>query len=213
LRSVQYRAEVFDVRDLDEAKSIILTPEEGATTDERWEKETPYLVGEIRRRLAPTADSVILDYGCGIGRIARELIRDSGCTVIGVDISFRMRCFAQAYVQSENFVVCSISGLDRLIQRGLRVDHAYAVWVIQHCADPSEDITRLAHATQVGGLLYVANTHHRCLPTNVGWVDDGQDVTALISSRYDPLGTTPFPEGVVTDELRRIAASSLWRRK
>ena len=33
----------------------------------------------------------VLDYGCGIGRIAKELILKTSCKVIGVDISESMR--------------------------------------------------------------------------------------------------------------------------
>jgi len=33
-----YTPSVFDVRDVDEARRIILTPEAGTTTDERWQR-------------------------------------------------------------------------------------------------------------------------------------------------------------------------------
>jgi hypothetical protein len=49
---VVYRPQVFDVPDVDAAKAIILTPERGTTTAERWEVETPYLVDAIGRELA-----------------------------------------------------------------------------------------------------------------------------------------------------------------
>ncbi|MBT3267117.1 class I SAM-dependent methyltransferase [Candidatus Poribacteria bacterium] len=212
MKKPKYTPDVFDIRNLAEAKSVILTPEEKTTTDERWERETPFVVGEIVRLMEPTADSVILDYGCGIGRIARELIRHSGCIVIGVDISVRMRSFARAYVRSERFVACSTSELDRMMQDGCRVDHAYTVWVLQHCADPSSDVARMACAVGAGGRLYVVNMHDRRVPTDVGWVDDEQDVNAVISNQFEPLWTAPLPEDVVSNELRDAAACSLWRR-
>jgi len=213
LKALHYKPGVFDVRTVNDAKAIILEPDEEITTAQRWERETPFLVREIGRLAQPTAESVLLDYGCGIGRIAKELIRQFGCTVIGVDISFRMRGLAHNYVLSDNFVVCSPASFDQMLQHGLRVDHAYAVWVIQHCQDPSTDVARLARAVGGGGLLYMANTHRRCVPTDAGWVDDGQDVRALISDEFDRLTTTPFPEGVVSDHLRQRADCSLWRRK
>jgi len=41
-----YRPETFDVGTEADAKVIILTPE-GSTTDERWERETPYIADDI----------------------------------------------------------------------------------------------------------------------------------------------------------------------
>ena len=39
--SANYTPAIFDVRDVDEVRRIILTAEAGTTTDERWAKETP----------------------------------------------------------------------------------------------------------------------------------------------------------------------------
>jgi hypothetical protein len=49
---VVYQPEVFEVAGLDAAMEVILTPEQGTTTAERWEFETPYLVDQIGRELA-----------------------------------------------------------------------------------------------------------------------------------------------------------------
>jgi SAM-dependent methyltransferase len=92
-----YNSGIFEVANLDDARRIILTPEGGLTTDERWESETPYLVGLVAENLQLTADSVIVDYGCGIGRLARELIARYGCRVVGVDISAQMRSLAERF--------------------------------------------------------------------------------------------------------------------
>ena len=66
--SRSYDASVFDVADLDAAKRIILTPE-NSTTQERWAVETPYLVELIAAHLPIDRETVLLDYGCGIGRM------------------------------------------------------------------------------------------------------------------------------------------------
>lgn len=76
-----YRPDVFDGTDIDSAMRIILTEEAGTTTEERWQRETPYLVNEIGRALELDAQSRVLDYGCGIGRIAKGLIDRYGCRV------------------------------------------------------------------------------------------------------------------------------------
>src|SRR5260221_8560231 len=96
-----YRPDIFEVSDLESAMQIILTPETGTTTQERWEYETPYLVNEIGRTLGLDDNSCVLDYGCGVGRIARGLIERYHCFVIGVDISTGMRQLAPEYVKSD----------------------------------------------------------------------------------------------------------------
>ena len=69
-----YQPQIFEVNDLEAVMQIILTPERGITTRERWEYETPYLVDEIGRARDLDGNSCVLDYGCGIGRIAKGLI-------------------------------------------------------------------------------------------------------------------------------------------
>jgi len=69
------------VNDIAQAMSIILTPE-GSTTAQRWETEPSYLADPIAEQLPITADSRVLDYGCGIGRLAHELIRRHGCRIV-----------------------------------------------------------------------------------------------------------------------------------
>ena len=109
----EYRPQVFDVPDVGAAKGMILTPEPGTTTAERWELETPYLVAAIGRELGLDAEYCVLDFGCGIGRIAKGLIERYGCRVMGVDISERMRALAPEYVGSARFAAWSPDELDR----------------------------------------------------------------------------------------------------
>jgi len=60
-----YTPEIFDVRDIDEARRIILTAESGTTTDERWTKETPWLADRILEHFPLTERHVVIDFGCG----------------------------------------------------------------------------------------------------------------------------------------------------
>jgi SAM-dependent methyltransferase len=89
-----YRPEIFNPSSVDDARRIILTPEPGLSTDERWDRETPYLADRLVETMMPDESSLVLDFGCGIGRLAKAVIERSGCTVIGVDISARMRAYA-----------------------------------------------------------------------------------------------------------------------
>ena len=73
----KYSPCLFEVDDLETAKRVILTPEQGTTTEERWEKETPYIVEQISECLKPDPGTCILDYGCGVGRIMVDGVRVS----------------------------------------------------------------------------------------------------------------------------------------
>jgi SAM-dependent methyltransferase len=198
-----YRPEVFEVNDLESAMQMILTPEAGTTTQERWEYETPFLIDEIGRGLRLDGESCVLDYGCGIGRLAKGLIERHNCFVVGVDISTSMRQLAPGYVKSARFSVCAPDMLDRMIVQGLRVTHAYACWVIQHCLAPDTDLARIDSALASNGKLFVLNANHRCVPTDRGWVSDGISVEELLTRRFERIAKGDLPEVISTPEVAK----------
>ncbi len=88
--SLTYNPDVFAVNDISSAMQIILTAED-SSTEVRWKTETPYLAGLIGQWLDITPHSVLLDYGCGIGRMAKELITRHGLRVIGLGVNASLR--------------------------------------------------------------------------------------------------------------------------
>jgi SAM-dependent methyltransferase len=208
-----YDPSVFDVSDMNQAMRIILTAE-SSTTRERWEKETPYIADLVGRKMSITADTLLLDYGCGIGRIAKELIARYGCRVVGVDISPSMRAFAAVYVESDRFFACSAAMLDLMLERGLSFDNAISIWVLQHCERPAGEIDRIRRALKADGKLLVVNSFARVVPgvekklfTAVptlerNWFDDGVDVSGLLRSTFSQLDDGPVPAslpGIIAD--------------
>ena len=183
-----YNPDIFSVTTPGEAKEIILTEEAGVSSEERWVTETPYLAEIICDQVALTTESVVLDYGCGIGRLARELIARRNCFVIGVDISPPMRELARGYVDSDKFIACAPATLDGLLARGLRADAAISVWVLQHCLRPAQDVARIRAALQPGSRFLLVNNFNRVVPTvEEAWTDDGIDIHALVSEHFQPL--------------------------
>jgi SAM-dependent methyltransferase len=179
-----YNPAIFDAADIDSAKQIILTPE-GGSTEDRWIIETPFLLDFYARAVSLTPSTVVLDYGCGIGRLSKGLIERHGCSVIGVDISARMRAMAVEYVNSDRFVVCAPAGLDAMARRGLRCDTAVAAWVLQHCLSPAEDVARLAGVLKPNGGLLVLNNIHRAVPTTEKvWENDGLDILEMLKRQF-----------------------------
>ncbi len=181
---MRYDPRAYDVENLAQAKRVILTPVAGITSEERWERETPYLVEEIGNFLSPTEDTVILDYGCGIGRLSKGLISRYRCSVMGVDISASMRRLAVEYVNSPRFSVCSLDFMTKRIASGFSAHHAIAVWVLQHCPFVERDIQTIERTLKPGGVFYVLNDVKRSVPTSTGWVNDGKDVRALLLREF-----------------------------
>jgi len=208
-----YRPQVFDVPDVGAAKGIILTPERGTTTAERWARETPFLAEAIGRELGLGPDHRVLDFGCGIGRVAKELIDRHGCAVVGVDLSERMRSLAPEYVGSPRFVAWSPDELDRQVAGGFRASHAVACWVIQHVLHPDAELARIEAALAPGGELFVLNQGLRAVPSSHGWLDDGVSVEALLAARFDVVSRGVLPERVTTPEIAATAYTMRLRKR
>lgn len=171
--SATYFPDVFAVQDIEQARQIILTGE-GSTTTERWQVETPWLVDTISSLIDITPDILLVDYGCGVGR------------VLGVDISQQMRSLAIAYVQSDRFSTCSPEMLQGFIDDGLHVHAAISIWVLQHCLKPGEDIGRIRDVMRPGAPLFVLNNTYRAVPTKeLAWVNDGIDIKSTLSLAFD----------------------------
>lgn len=182
-----YTPEVFDVPDLGAAKQIILTPTaEGRDTQARWQIETEYLLNLIGHCCKLRPGSTVLDYGCGIGRLAKPIIERFGARVTGVDISPQMRALAIDYVASDRFTVLRPEGLDCLLREGEQFDAIISVWTLQHAKHPHDDIDRIEQALRRDGRLFVVNEKRRCVPTReLGWIDDGIDIRKELANAFE----------------------------
>jgi SAM-dependent methyltransferase len=192
--SAQYYPEIFDAADLTRAKETILTDEgPGADTESRWAVETPYVMELIAKAFSLRPEMVVLDYGCGIGRKAKAMIDASGCSVLGIDISPRMRAMARDYVQSDRFLAVSPQQFDMMVGAGLRVDAAISIWVLQHCFAPADDIERIGRGLAANGTAFVLNMPKRAVPAVLDqanaaagfiWASDGIDVAGLLRKAF-----------------------------
>ena len=209
-----YDPAVFDVDNIEQARQMILTPEGGMGTDERWRSETPYVADLIEELTTIASSSILVDYGCGIGRVAKELISRHGCRIIGVDISCNMRVLAVDYVRSDRFLACAPDMLDGLTEHGLAADAAYCVWVLQHCLNPADGIDRLDKALRPGADVFVLNCLHRAVPTKEAhWVNDGIDIKVVLARRFAvvkegkplPGKVAHHPGGDFHSHLRKLA--------
>ncbi len=203
-----FRPDVYEVNSLEQAKSVIVTPEPGTTTDERWVKETEYLVGEVGKHISPQKDQYVLDYGCGAGRLSKSLVNEFGCRVVGVDASRSMRDLANEYVLSERFSTWSPKVLAAMSAEGFQFSSAICMWVLQHVARPEETIELIHAALAPGALCYVLNQDIRCVPTNLGYVNDGKDMESLLEARFEMKNRMRLPDHVSTPTI--VAGSSIF---
>jgi SAM-dependent methyltransferase len=192
-----YAPEVFDVLDMKSAREIILTDEDGLLSVDRWERETPYLLDVFSRQYVFTDKSVVLDYGCGVGRLAKGLIERYNCMVVGIDISSNMRALAASFVNSPRFVAMAPAALYLLGKSW--ADCALCVWVLQHCPIPSLDLNYIDTALRFGHDLFVVNEKGRRVPTNHGWAEDTFDIRKALADKFDVrVGPSKLDSEVVT---------------
>lgn len=171
----------FKAPDANTARGIILTGWPGMTSAERWETETPWLQGEIRRVFPDTGS--YLDYGCGIGRATQGL----GGHWIGVDSSEEMLRLASAQPDIDSFRVWMTPDGFTFFKRGLR--GAIAIYSLQHMLDLDEALATIYKSLKSGAKFLVLNAHNRLLPDkNGGWWDDGLDVAAeIVKAGFKPV--------------------------
>jgi len=155
----------------------------------------------------------VIDYGCGVGRLSKALIERHGCRVVGVDISAKMRALAVDYVGSDRFFACPPDMLTALADNGFRADAAFSVWVLQHCFNPRDDISRLHRSLRGGGRFFIVNNTNRRVPTRErAWVDDGIDVRAMLGE-YFTLREQGVPADHVTpSNLRNVVFWGCYQR-
>lgn len=196
----RYNPGIFSVNTIDEAKRIILTKESQDGPEERWRKETPVIMSMLKNEWSLGHGKVVVDYGCGIGRISKELC-NLGCHVVGVDISPEMRKLAVEYVNDQRFIVVSPKLFDDMLARGFKADYACAIWVLQHCLKPEEDLNRIKASLKPEGELFVVNNKFsRAVPVvDKVWQDDKIDIWKLFADNLRQLRLLQFPDGVGID--------------
>jgi len=208
--AARYCPEIFEQASLEQAKSIILqeSTELGLTTDYRWAKETEWL---MQRMVFPTG--TIFDIGCGIGRLAKPLLKRH--RVIGVDGSAAMRAGADEYVgDPTHFAAISPEIFQKMVfHRELTGQGAIAVWALQHVTldDLKPMVRAVWEALEPGAPFYTLESNYRCVPVwfgrRFGWLDDKFNVpeylekSGFLLQEEEEMPAEIFPAGLAT--LRR----------
>jgi SAM-dependent methyltransferase len=209
-----YRPDVFDVGSEEEARSIILQAEDAAQVERRWEIETPWFGDLIVRGCGVTAESRILDFGCGLGRLSRRIIETTGCSVTGIDISPSMRELAAGYVASPRFSTAAYEDFIAAPGLGGGFDGAFACYVLQHVERPDRDLPAIASSLRPGGRFVLVNSLTRWVPTSHGWAQDGFDVLGIAGTLFDLVEAPVFPPEIAAlPGLDRETVIRVYRRR
>lgn len=194
-----------------EARRLILPPEAGMSTDLRWELET----ADIVERLRPTAERLLrgdcserrprwIDYGCGIGRIAKPLVEDLGQAVVGLDTSGAMLRLALRYVNHRSFRALEPETIDHVVDQEGLFEAACAIRVLQHAYDRGRALRRIAQALAPGAPFFVLTAHSWAAPADRLADLDGlvRNAGFELADRQD-LRAPLFAEGAHWSEWRR----------
>ncbi len=161
----------------------------GFTMEERWKVETPLFAQAILSRLPKQHEGTlsILDYGCGVGRLAKEcLSQKEALWLTGLDASPDMLKQAQGYVNDARFEAI------RPYEITKQYDLIYCVYVLQHAPaiEIREILTRIYnHLKEDGVFIYCSSDYRMAIRYDgQGFFDDrflGVDLRAEISRFFE----------------------------
>jgi 2-polyprenyl-3-methyl-5-hydroxy-6-metoxy-1,4-benzoquinol methylase len=188
---MRYIKEAFDVNTITQAMNVVLSFE--ADKPEKFHKETTFLVDTIQNENLITSESTVLDFGCGMGRISKELVKTFDCTVLGFDISDSMKTFATLYVSNpRKFKTIAEMPADN------SVDVCLAVFVLQHVEHPKQEIEKIVNTLKPYGYLVLVNEDNRFIPSGVDsngfviWDNDKFNVFDEIEKHLTKVKETPY---------------------
>jgi 2-polyprenyl-3-methyl-5-hydroxy-6-metoxy-1,4-benzoquinol methylase len=188
---MRYIKETFDVTTITQAMNVVLSFE--ADKPEKFYRETKFLVDTIQNENIITNKSTVLDFGCGMGRVSKELVKTFDCSVLGFDISESMKTFATLYVSNpRKFKTISEMPADN------SVDVCLAVFVLQHVENPQQEIEKIVKTLKPNGYLVLVNEDNRFVPNDVDdkgfviWDNDNFNVFTEIEKHLTKVKETPY---------------------
>lgn len=177
----------FKAADFKQGQESVVGSCNGFSMQERWKVETPAFASGILRHL--NKGQTILDYGCGVGRLAKEILNQNNLvTVLGIDASPDELKLAKEYVNDSRFIPMLPWELNQ------PVDLAYCVYVLQHipAIELREAIQRIHKSLIPGGILvYCSSDYRMAINDGGGFTDDrhlGVNIRRELGRVFDEIG-------------------------
>lgn len=159
----------FKARDLQAGKESVVGSCNGHSCEERFKDETPIFARAILRHL-PKDGYTVLDYGVGVGRLAKEVLKQNPkITVYGVDASDDELRLAKEYVNDSRFIPIRPENIPQ------KVDLIYCIYVLQHvpAIELRHAIERMHYFLKPGGkLVYCSSDYRMAINAGGGFTDD-----------------------------------------
>jgi ubiquinone/menaquinone biosynthesis C-methylase UbiE len=205
-----YKPEFFTPKSIEHAKNLILTPED-STIENRWETESVWTLEMIKMVSSIDKDSVVLDWGCGIGRISKLLIETFDCKVVGVDLESKMLDYAVEYVNSNNFSTLSYENLFKTMPRN-HFTHAISIWVFQHSDKLQIEVPLIYESMKNESELFVIDMMKKCIPGDTGFYTDDVNSRDILSKFYNPIVLGKIPKKFTTKKIQDMSWWALLER-
>lgn len=138
---------------------MVVGDSNGTPMEVRYQEETPLFARKILGLLRSTPN-VIVDYGCGCGRISKEILKQNpGQQILGIEPSLEMRELAMENIEDGNFICVDINECKSYIF----ADVVVLVFVLQHvpAIEIRDTITRIYGYLKPGGLLFYCGSDVR----------------------------------------------------
>lgn len=151
---------LFKPRSLEEGQHAVVGNCNGLTMQQRWEAETPAFATAILSQYQGEEHPLILDYGCGVGRIAKEILKQSPhARIIGTDASADMLQQAVKYVDSDKFSPFLPDQLHGIHEVGI----AYCIYVLQHvpAIEIRDILARIHYHLKDDGIFIYCSSDYR----------------------------------------------------
>jgi ubiquinone/menaquinone biosynthesis C-methylase UbiE len=199
-----YYPEFFNPNSLEDAKFIVLCSNE-QDYNFRWETETQWIKDQLISTRCIDHNSLILDWGTGVGRIAKMLIETFNCTVVGVDISESMLNYAIDYVgNSEKFIPITH---DKFMESTFssKFTCCIATWSLQHSNTSELDIEKIQKVLIPKGNMFVLEMSEKCVIGKenevVVSVNDNVDNKMELAKWFNPLILGKLPRSITVDSI------------